>query len=206
MNLQELLKTYLEEEKIKSLLEDMKNNKIFTASEENLDIRYKDLQDKFSAKDKELSSANELISSLKESNKGNEDLQAKITDYDTKVAQLQAENEQLKLDNAIKVGLLANKAKPEDLDYLIFKIKQDKELKLDKDGEIKGFDFKEVKTTFPNNFEAESKKEVNVNNLPNIKDQEPTVTKEQFDKMGYSSRVKLKETSPEIYNSLASKN
>ena len=62
-----------------------------------------------------------LIEELKKSNKGNDGLQQKVTDYETKVQQLQAELEQTKLDAAIKVELLANKAV--DLDYQTIKQK-----------------------------------------------------------------------------------
>lgn len=207
MNLQELLKNYLEEEKIKSLLEEMKTNKIFTANEENLDVRYSKLKDDFDALTKKSGEDTKLIEDLKKSNKDNEDMQVKFTEYDTKMAQLEAENKQLKIDSAIKVELLSGKAKQTDLDYLMYKIKQDyKELDLDDNGKIKGFDVKDVKTAFPGNFEVESKKQVDVNNLPNIKDNNGTITKEQFDKMGYSSKVKLKEENPEMYNTLAKKN
>lgn len=203
MTLQELLKKFLEEDKITSLLEEMKTNKIFTASEENLDIRYKDLQDKFTSKEKELTSANELITSLKETNKGNEDLQNKISNYDTEIANLRTENEELKIENAIKVGLLSNKAKPEDLDYLIFKLKQTNEFKLDDKGNIKNFDFKDVKVAYPNNFETESKKEVDINNLPKIKEKDVSVTKEQFNKMSYKEKNDLYKNDPDTYKKLS---
>lgn len=203
MNLQELLKKYLEDDKITELLEEMKTNKIFTASEENLDTRYSKLKGDFDAKDGELVKANELIAELKKSSKGNEDLQAKITNYDTEIAQLKAENEQLKIDNAIKVELLGGQAKASDLDYLMFKIKQEyKDLKLDEDGKIKGFEVSDIKTAYPGNFEVESKKEVDVNNLPSIDGEETTITKEQFDKMGYMEKNKLYQEDPETYKAL----
>lgn len=202
MNLQELLKNYLEEDKINELLEEMKTNKIFTASEENLDTRYSKLKGDYDAKDGELLKANELIAELKKSSKGNEDLQTKINNYDSEIAQLKAENEQLKIDNAIKVELLGNQAKSSDLDYLMFKIKQEcKDLKLDEDGKIKGFEVSDIKTAYPGNFEIESKKEVDVNNLPSI-EEETTITKEQFDKMGYMEKNKLFQEDPETYKTL----
>lgn len=203
MDFNELLKEFLEEDKIASLLEKMKANKIFTAGAENMDIRYKDLQDKFNSKETELGEANKLIKSLQESNKGNEDLQGQINTYNEQVAQLQAENEQLKIDNAIKVGLLSAKANPDDLDYLMFKIKQNKEdLKLDDNGELKGIDFTEVKTMYPNNFTVESKKEVDINKLPKIEDNNVSVTQEQFNKMSYKEKNELFMNDPDTYKKL----
>lgn len=206
MNLQELLKKYLEEEKITTLMEEMKSNKIFTASEENLDTRYNKLKGDYDALSAKSNEDVELIKQLKETSKGNEEMQNKFTEYESKVAQLQAENEQLKIDNAVKVELLGAKAKGEDLDYLMFKIKQDNaELTLDENGKLKGLDVETIKTSYPNNFEVESKKVVDVNKLPKIELNDNNITKEQFEKMGYSSRVKLKEENPEMYNTLAKK-
>ena len=178
MTLEELVKQYLEDdEKSTKFLEDMKANKIYTAGEENLDIRYGKLQEDFNNKTKEHEEATKLIEQLKESGKGNEDLQAKITEYEGQVAELQKELEQTKIESALKVAL--SNAKVTDVDYVAFKVKEkNKELKLDEDGNIKGIDdtLKEIKTTYPNFFETEKKKEVNVNELGkgNQQDPEPT--------------------------------
>lgn len=205
MTLQEILKEFLvEEDKINSFLGKMKENKIFTASEENLDVRYKKLKDDFDAKDKEHAKSLTLIDELKKSGVDNEDMQNKISAYESNVAQLKAENEQLKLDNAIKVKLLSLNAKASDLDYLMFKIKQDdNKLSLDDNGEIKGLDLDAVKSSYPNNFEVESKKEVDVNNLPNINDKPKEITKEEFSKMGYQDRNKLYKEDLELYKKLS---
>lgn len=203
MNLQDLLKNYLEDDKITTLLEEMKNNKIFTASEENLDTRYSKLKGDYESLTSKSSEDAKLIEQLREANKGNEDMQAKFTEYDSTIARLEAENKQLKIDNAIKVGLLGSKAKSDDLDYLMFKIKQDhKNLELDENGNVKGLDFKEFKTIYPNNFEVESKKEVDVNKLPNIKDKDTSISKEEFNKMGYQEKNKLFKEDPETYKTL----
>ena len=203
MTLQELLKNYLEEDNITKLLGEMKTNKIFTASEENLDTRYAKLKGDFDALTKKSGEDTKLIEDLKKSSKDNEDMQAKFTEYDSKVAQLEAENRQLKIDSALKVQLLGGKAKQTDLDYLMYKIKQEnKELDLDENGNLKGFDVKDVKTAYPSNFEVETKKEVDVNNLPNIKDKDVSVTKEQFDKMSYNDKNKLFREDPDTYKAL----
>ena len=203
MDLKELLKNYLEEDNITKLLGEMKTNKIFTASEENLDTRYAKLKGDFDALNKKSGEDTKLIEDLKKSSKDNEDMQAKFTEYDNKVAQLEAENKQLKIDSAIKVELLSGKAKATDIDYLMYKIKQEnKELDLDENGKIKGFDVKDIKTAYPGNFEKETKKEVDVNNLPNIKDKDVSVTKEQFDKMSYNDKNKLFREDPDTYKAL----
>jgi len=165
-----------------------------------------ELTQQLGLKTKETEEANKLIEELKKSNQGNEDLQKSISNYETENAKLKAENEQLKLDNAIKVELLNAKAKGDDLDYLMFKIKQNNDkLSLSENGELKGLDVAEIKTAYPSNFEVETKKVVDVNNLPKIETGENTITKEQFEKMGYKERTKLFNDNPEVYNELKNK-
>lgn len=165
-----------------------------------------DLTSQLGLATKEKDEANKLIAELKKSNQGNEELQGKIGTYETQLNELKAENEQLKLDNAIKVELLSAKAKGDDLDYLMFKIKQDNDkLSLTENGELKGFDVEEIKTAYPSNFEVETKKVVDVNNLPKIEDGDNTITKEQFEKMGYKERTKLFNENPDVYNELNKK-
>ncbi len=165
-----------------------------------------DLTNQLGLATKEKDEANKLIGELKKSNQGNEELQNKIGTYETQLNELKAENEQLKLDNAIKVELLSAKAKGDDLDYLMFKIKQNNDkLSLGENGELKGFDVEEIKTTYPSNFEVETKKVVDVNNLPKIENSDNTITKEQFEKMGYKEKNKLYNENPDVYNELKNK-
>lgn len=165
-----------------------------------------DLTSQLGLATKEKDEANKLIEELKKSNQGNEELQGKIGTYETQLNELKAENERLKLDNAIKVELLSAKAKGDDLDYLMFKIKQNNEkLSLTENGELKGFDVEEIKTAYPSNFEVETKKVVDVNNLPKIDNGDNTITKEQFEKMGYKERTKLFNENPDVYNELKQK-
>ena len=202
MDFKEFIKAYIGEDKIQELLDGMKANKFYLASEENLDTRYAKLKGDYDALTNTSNADKELIANLKKSSKGNEEMQAKFSDYETKVAQLQAENEQLKIDNEIKVELLAEKAKPNDLDYLIFKIKQEHtELSLDDQGKLKGINIADIKQVYPSNFETASQKQVDVNNLPNINKQ-VSVSKEQFDKMSYKEKNELYQKDPDTYKEL----
>lgn len=207
MDLQTILKNYLEDdEKVVKFLEEMKNNKIYTASQENMDVRYKKLQDDFNAKDLENQEATKLIETLKKESVGNEGLQNKIKDYEELIAELKEENENLKIENAVKVKLLEAKAKPEDIKYLMFQMKEnnEKELRLDDNGELKDFDsiLESLKTSYPNNFEATSKKEVEELLLPKNNNNKNTITKDQFNKMSYKERIDLLNKDPETYNTL----
>lgn len=198
MTLNEILKANgVNDEAISAIAAAMKENKIYTASEENLDIRYGKLKTQHDGVNQQLTEANALIEELKKSNKGNDGLQQKVTDYENKVQQLQAELEQTKLDAAIKVELLANKAV--DVDYLTFKLKNKGEaLTLDENGKIKDWDDKlaALKTQFPNQFEASGKKTVVENRLPG-NDEESTLTKSDILKKPYAERAKLFEENPE---------
>ena len=203
MTIAEILKAKgISEDVISAVQEDMKANKIFTASEENLYIRYGKLKTDHDGKVAELTEAQNLIAELKKSNKGNEGLQQKITEYETQVAKLQEELEQTKLEAAIKVELLSSKAL--DVDYLTFKLKEKGELALDENGKIKGWDDKiaALKTQFPTQFEAAGKKNVLENKLHGSDEQGNGVTKEAFGKMGYQERLKLFNENPDAYAEL----
>ena len=161
------------------------------------------LQALLDGKTGELDKANALIADLKKSAKGDEGLQQKVTDYETQVATLQAENAQIRLDNALKIALL--EAKVSDIDYMTFKLKEKGEkLELDESGKVKGIDdlISGLKTQFPTQFEAAGRTKVEPNPLPKSEPNLPTVTKEDFAKMGYDSRVKLKAENPELYSQL----
>ena len=200
MTLAELLKAKgIDDETIKTIQEEMKSNKIFTASEENLDVRYGKLKTDHDSVIKERDEGKALIAELQKSNKGNEALQKQVADYEAKMVQIQAELAQTKLDAAIKVELLSSKAL--DVDYLTFKLKEKGELALDENGKIKGWDDKiaALKTQFPTQFEAAGKKNILENKLPDESSKGDGVTKESFAKMGYQDRLKLFNENPEAY-------
>lgn len=116
------------------------------------------LQALLDGKETELSTANGLIEELKKGTKGNEELQGKITGYETQVSQLQEQLKQTQLESAVKVALLA--AHANDLDYMTFKLKNAGELELDDKGNVKGIDdmIKNLKTQYPNQFDADGGK------------------------------------------------
>ena len=204
MNISEILKAKgIDSNTVQAILDEMKANKIFTAGEENLDVRYGKLKTDHEGKLAELTEAQNLIAELKKSNKGNEGLQQKITAYEGQVEQLQAELEKTKLESAIKVELLASKAL--DVDYLTFKLKEKGELALDENGKIKGWDDKlaGLKTQFPTQFENAGGRKYEEHRLPEDQDGgSKPITKEEFNKMGYTSRVEFKMNNPEAYSQM----
>lgn len=205
MTLAELLKAKgIEEKVIAEIQEEMKSNKIFTASEENLDIRYGKLKTQHDGKLAELTEAQNLIAELKKNNAGNEGLQNKIADYEAQIQQLQAQLKETQIEAEVNVALLSAGVKPDDIDYVTFKLKAKGELELGEDGKIKGMDDKvaALKTQFPTQFESNSKKNILEYKLPENKNDSNAVNKESFNKMGYQERLKLFNENPEAYAEL----
>ena len=167
MNISEILKAKgIADDVIQGVLADMKANKIFTASEENLDVRYNKLKTDHDGVNKQLTEAQALIENLQKSTKGQEAAQQQIADYKAQAEKLAAELEQTKIEAEIKVGLLSEKAL--DVDYLTFKLKEKGELALDENGKIKGWEDKvaALKTQLPNQFESAGSKKIIENKLP----------------------------------------
>lgn len=214
MTIDEILKAKgISDETIAAVLEEMKTNKIFTASEENLDIRYGKLKTQHDSVAQQLAEANGTIEELKKPNKGNDDLQQKVTAYEQRMAQMQAELDETKIDAAAKVGLLA--AKAVDPDYLLFKLKEQakkdgKALELDEAGEIKGWADKleSLKTQAPKMFESSTGNDggyrvFEPNGLKKGDGGEITPTKERFKAMSYDERLALKQKNETLYKQLA---
>ena len=203
--LQELLKKYLgEDAKVTEFLNEMKEQKIYLSKEENIDTRYQKLKGDYDALNTKNTEAETLIAELKKANGGNEELQGKITQYEEKIAEQEAQLKQLQAENAVKFELLAKGAKASDMDYLLFKAKQLGELKLDKEGNVKGLNdlVENLKKTCQSNFEESSKKKFDVKKLPNDDEKKDVITKERFDKMGYQEKNKLYQENKELYEQL----
>ena len=171
--------------------------------------KYDALNELLKGKETELSAANDLIAGFKKSEKGNEDLQGKITAYETQNAQLQEQLKQKTIDSECKVALLAAGVKSDDIDYVMYKLQANGELDLDDNGKVKGLDGKidSLKVQLPKQFDTADGganggyQPFENNGLPKS-NHEKTVTKEEFDKMGYNARVALKQNNPEQYNQM----
>lgn len=207
MTLKEILKAKgVADDVIESIMGDMKTHKIFTASEENLDIRFGKLKADHDALVQKDTESQKLISELQNATKGQEDVQKQIAEYQAQIAKQDEELKQAKTESAMKIGLLSAGAKASDIDYLLFKLNHDADWKpeLDDNGQVKGLDdkVKGLKTQFPVQFEASSSKKIDEKKLDKPDDKQ-TVTKDDFKKMGYQSRLKLFNENPELYNELS---
>ena len=135
MTLEELLKAKgLTDDQIKAILDGMKENKIFTASEENLDIRYGKLKTDYDNLTTQNGEATKLIEQLKKGTKNSDELQGKITAYETQVETLTKQLNEERLESALKVALMG--AKTDDVAYMAFKLKEGGDLELDDNGNI----------------------------------------------------------------------
>lgn len=133
--------------------------------------KFADLETEKGSIQTQLAEAQKLIEDLKKSGKNDEDLQKKVSDYESRNAQLEAELQQTKIDSAIKVALYG--AKATDVDYLLFKLKEKgEEIKLDDKGNVKGIEdmITSLKTQHPNQFETDTnnKKKIDENKLPTV--------------------------------------
>lgn len=189
----------------------MKENKIFTASEENMDIRYGKLKGDNDNLAKQLGEANATIETLKKSTKGQEELQKQIAAYEQTTAQLQAKLDAARFEAEAKVGLLAANAK--DIDYAMFKLdeamkKDGKERKLDENGKIPGWEdlLSGLQTQIPDHFETPESdngyKVFEPNKLNKGDNGELAMTKERLLGMSYEERLAYKRQNEESYREL----
>ena len=202
MNFEELLKAQgLTDEQIKAVIGAMKEEKIYTTNLENIEERYNKLKGQKEDLEGQLNTANSTIKDLKKNNADNEELQKTIKQHEDTIKTQKAEYESkvrnLTLDSAINSALTKAKAKHSDL--LASKFDRDK-LVINEDGTVTGLDeqLKGFKETYKDMFEVTLGGGTPAN--PEFKP--ITITKEQFNKMGYLERVKLNQDNPELYNSL----
>ena len=169
MTLQEILKAKgMSDEDIESTIGEMKQNKIFTTSHENMDVRYPKLKADHESLTAQHGESTKLIEQFKAGAKDNEALQGKITSYETTISNLTEQLKQTQLESAIKVALMG--AKATDIEYMTFKLKEKGDLELDESGKIKGIDDKlaGLKTQCPTFFESTGSKgkEIEVQKIP----------------------------------------
>lgn len=207
MTLQEILKSQgLTDEQVQAVVGEMKQNKIFTVNEENLDTRYKDLQTKFDSKSKEHKEATALIEQLKKDNSDNGSLTAKISEYEATIEALNEQLTQTKIESAVRIGLQSEKAV--DIDYLTFKLKEKGEkLELDEQGNIKGWADKisALKTQLPMYFDNTKAGGTYDGMRPLEKgadNSNQTLTRSDILKKPYAERIKLFNENPENYNAI----
>ena len=200
MTLQELLKAKgLTDEAIAEIAAEMKNNKIFTAGEENLDLRYGKLKGDFDALKTKHTESENRIAELLTAAQGVETVQAELAAAKAQAEEFQKELDKVKLKSAIKIGLLKEKAN--DIDYLTFKLEEQGDLALEENGEIKGWADKiaGLKTQLPQQFEVSGAKKVEPNKLPKPEGNGGGLTRKEILNKPYAERANLYNENPEAY-------
>ena len=201
MNFMEILKANgIDDEVVGKITADMKSNRIFTAGEENLDIRYAKLKNEHATSTQTISDLQKQIAEYEALKVQNATL---IEEANKKFADLQSENEKIKQDNALERALI--EAKVQDVDYMKYKLKEKhpEGFKLDENGKISSINavLDDLKVQFPNQF-TKTEKKIEEKKLEKSDTQGTGITSEQFTKMNYHERAKLFKENPEQYAEL----
>ena len=201
MNLKEImLANGIDNAVIEKIASEMKANKIYTASEENLDIRYGKLKNEHTALTQQTSDLQAQIAQF-------EQLKAQLTsqaeEANRKIAEMQSENDKIKTDYALERALM--EAKVQDVDYLKYKLKEKHPdgFKLDANGKIESINtvIDDLKVQFPNQF-VKTEKKIEEKKLEKSDNDNGGISSEQFSKMNYHERAKLFKENPEQYAEL----
>ena len=205
MNLKEImLANGIDNAVIEKIASEMKANKIYTASEENLDIRYGKLKNEHTALTQQ---ATDLQSQIAQFEQLKARLTAQAEEANRQIAEMQSENAKIKTDYALERALM--EAKVQDVDYLKYKLKEKHPdgFKLDANGKIESINtvIDDLKVQFPNQF-AKTEKKIEEKKLEKSDTQGTGITSEQFTKMNYHERAKLFKENPEQYAELNKNN
>ena len=196
----------LDETTVNGILNDLKENKLFFTSEENMDIRHGKLKAQYEGQGKQLEEALATIETLKKSTKGQEDAQKQIAEHEAREKELLEELEKTKVISEARFAL--KDAGALDVDYLLFKLQEKGELALDEHGKLKDWDDKlaGLKTQLPTQFESKSgKKNIVENKLPGENGGGDAVTRESLLKMPYAERMKVYTENPDAYKAAMGK-
>ena len=205
MNLKEImLANGIDNAVIDKIASEMKANKIYTASEENLDIRYGKLKNEHTALTQQTSDLQAQIAQF-------EQLKVQLTsqaeEANKRIAEMQSENDKIKTDYALERALM--EAKVQDVDYLKYKLKEKHPdgFKLDANGKIESINtvIDDLKVQFPNQF-VKTEKKIEEKKLEKSDNDNGGISSEQFSKMNYHERAKLFKENPEQYAELNKNN
>ena len=205
MNLKEImLANGIDNAVIDKIVSEMKANKIYTASEENLDIRYGKLKNEHTALTQQ---ATDLQSQIAQFEQLKVQLTSQAEEANKKIAEMQSENAKIRADYALERALM--EAKVQDVDYMKFKIKEKHPdgFKLDENGKIESINtvIDDLKVQFPNQF-IKTEKKIEEKKLEKSDDNNGGISSEQFTKMNYHERAKLFKENPEQYAELNKSN
>lgn len=195
MTKEELKTLGLNDEQIEKVVEDYGKNYV--------------AKSQFNQKNEELKQAKESlttmqsdIEALKKSNADNAELSKQIDELNTaqlkREAEYTAQIQKMELDGIVERTLLSSKVKNAKAVRALLDLEDAKV----KDGTIKGLDdqLTKLKESDPYLFESESKPTGVTPGEPHGGQGSTGITQEQFNKMGYLQRAKLKEDDPNAYS------
>lgn len=195
MTKEELKALGLNDEQIEKVVEDYGKNYV--------------AKSQFNQKNEELKQAKESlttmqsdIEALKKSNADNAELSKQIDELNAaqlkREAEYTAQIQKMELDGIVERTLLSSKVKNAKAVRALLDLEDAKV----KDGTIKGLDdqLTKLKESDPYLFESESKPTGVTPGEPHGGQGSTGITQEQFNKMGYLQRAKLKEDDPNAYS------
>ena len=140
MTFEELLKAQgLSDEQVTAITGAMKENKIYTTNEENIDIRYGKLKEERDDLKGKLETAETTIGDLKKSNKDNETLQATIKTHEGTIATMETDHKARIKDISIQYAIKSNLTDTKYPELLETKFDKSK-LSVAEDGTVLGID------------------------------------------------------------------
>lgn len=163
-----------------------------------------------SGKDADVQTLTSTLEALKKGKLDADGIQQKLADAERLLGEAKAREAETIKKYALRDAL--REAKAFDVDYLTFKINEKlkgdgKAVELDENEHIKGWDdmLSDLKTQFPSQFEKSNSIHIDPNVLPQP-NTSSGISAEEFAKMGYQSRLKLKQENPEAYAQLTGRN
>ncbi|WP_205611223.1 phage scaffolding protein [Clostridium sporogenes] len=156
--MEELLKKLgFTEEQIQKVIGGMKENKIYTTTEENMDIRYNKLKEQKEQLEDDLKEANKTLDKVRKDNKDIESLQTEIDGYKTKMTELEAGREKEQKEFTVKSKL--KDAGCTDVDYMLYKLGNIEKLDIEKELDNKIKELTENNISFFQTKDAETNKQ-----------------------------------------------
>ena len=140
MTLEEMLKAQgFSNEQIAAIIGGMKENKIYTSHEENIDVRYNKLKVERDDLKGKLETAEATIGDLKKNNTDNETLQATIKTHETTIATMKTDYDTKIRDMSIQSAIKSKLTDTKYPDLLETKFDKNK-LSVSEDGTVLGID------------------------------------------------------------------
>ena len=193
--LQEILKNNgLNEDQITNILNSMKEAKVYTTKHENIDERYNKLKTQKTELEAQIKERDTQLADLSKSNKDNECLLNQIKD-------LQALNKQIQFDYALEGALTNAKSKNNKALKALLDMNSIKY----QEGKLEGLQeqIEALQKDASYLFDLETTPQ-STGGLGNFGrgNNNPTITKEQFNKMSYSERMNLYQNDKATYDAL----